>query len=977
MMRKKLQGMAVIAALLALAFAMVTVSCPDPTGGGGGGSTAVEGVWENTGGQKITFSGSSFTRITGGSLDYKGTFSVNASTKTISFTITHVSTDGGSTWLNFGNLPTVGVLPATGEYNLILDGKQLIITYAGIISEKVVYQKAGTSTVATALVGKWVLESTPATVELDFTEYYLRRRTNGSSYTIYYTKETNKKIEIGTAPGEFTQDFCTSYTITGDTLTFTGGQSDTWYPSASFKKYVFPPYTPTPLTANQWADGVITGGSPGEVWYSFSVTNETTYRLWWNDSGNNGGNGTKSLNVKVSGYYSDGTSITSFTDTDTAWTTAKSFIAASSGTVYIKVAPYTSGYTGTFGIVYSTGTERPVVIFNPPATPLTVDQWEDGEITADSGGEVWYSLAVTNETPYYVWWNDSGYNYNIDNSSGNRLVTLNVQVSAFNNDGTPVTGFSNTNDAWITPKSITPTLGDTVYLRVTPNNQNGTGTFGIVYSAANTRPAMSIGPSDKIALTADQWANGSIAPASDGEVWYSFDVTSDTTYRVWWNESGSNGNGLFKTLDVKVSAWYGSKGDNIFYDIDAGWAAAQTIAPTADGTVYLRVIPAASGNTGTFGIVYSAATTRPNVPFVPPEPPNPITLTANKWENGEITNSTREVWYSFTVTSGTYYLWSNDGGYNSGDGWSKTLPNAQVSVWYSDGTSIFTNANNNIWNTAGTISSTSNTTVYVRVTPYGEAIGTYGIVYSTANAKPFDVPSDTIALTAGQWADGEIPNGSDKFVWYSFPVTSGTYYYLWWNQAGGGYGDGSKTLGVTVRTYYSDGTAITTGDGWTTARTFTPNATQAGTVYVLVTPSTSSGTGTFGVVYNTANTRPMNPSGGIQLTENQWMNGEITSSNKEIWYSVPVGSGYTYIWWNDQGQGDNSKTLNVKVSGYYSNGNSLEGGFTDVDSAWSGYRQIYVAQAGTIYLKVTPYYNNDTGTFGIVYSSGTTRPTVP
>jgi hypothetical protein len=110
---------------------------------------------------------------------------------------------------------------------------------------------------------------------------------------------------------------------------------------------------PIPLTAGTWADGNITSTASGSaIWYSFEVTSGTTYYVWWNDGYSSGGNGSKTLDIYVSAYYSNGSSI--FTEIDSAWSSAKSFTANSTGTVKLKVYPYTSGRTGTFGIVYST-----------------------------------------------------------------------------------------------------------------------------------------------------------------------------------------------------------------------------------------------------------------------------------------------------------------------------------------------------------------------------------------------------------------------------------------------------------------------------------------------------------------------------------------------------------------------------------------------------------------------------------------------
>jgi hypothetical protein len=110
---------------------------------------------------------------------------------------------------------------------------------------------------------------------------------------------------------------------------------------------------PIALAADVWKDGSVPSAS-SVVWYSFSVTSGTTYYVWWNDRASNGGDGTKTGDVKVSASYSSGTSI--FTNEDRGWRISQSFTANTSGTVKIKVEPYSnsSSYTGTFAIMYST-----------------------------------------------------------------------------------------------------------------------------------------------------------------------------------------------------------------------------------------------------------------------------------------------------------------------------------------------------------------------------------------------------------------------------------------------------------------------------------------------------------------------------------------------------------------------------------------------------------------------------------------------
>lgn len=148
----------------------------------------------------------------------------------------------------------------------------------------------------------------------------------------------------------------------GTGTNYNGGS--TMLPTASMTLYarwvIMPNGTegsPYPLTANTWSNGsIINSASGSAIWYSLNVVSGTIYYMWWNDSYD--GNYTKTLDVKTSAYYSNGTSI--FTDVDSGWTNARAFTATSTGTVKIKVIPYTSGNVGTFGIAYNTNNTRPI-----------------------------------------------------------------------------------------------------------------------------------------------------------------------------------------------------------------------------------------------------------------------------------------------------------------------------------------------------------------------------------------------------------------------------------------------------------------------------------------------------------------------------------------------------------------------------------------------------------------------------------------
>ena len=113
---------------------------------------------------------------------------------------------------------------------------------------------------------------------------------------------------------------------------------------------------PVQLVENVWAAGEITTPG-GESWFSFEVTAGTTYRLWWNDS--HQGNSTKTMDTAVCAFFPDGTSI--FTGSDSQWNSPRIFTPTQSGTVMVRFTGWFASSTGTFGIVYSTGTTRPAV----------------------------------------------------------------------------------------------------------------------------------------------------------------------------------------------------------------------------------------------------------------------------------------------------------------------------------------------------------------------------------------------------------------------------------------------------------------------------------------------------------------------------------------------------------------------------------------------------------------------------------------
>jgi len=105
---------------------------------------------------------------------------------------------------------------------------------------------------------------------------------------------------------------------------------------------------PFPLTENKWTNGNI---KQGEIlYYSFNVILGTSYYVWGNDSMD--GNYSKTADIRVNVEGNSGTIIS----LDDFWSIPGTFIANYSGTVKLKVIPYSSG---SFAIAYNKTNTRP------------------------------------------------------------------------------------------------------------------------------------------------------------------------------------------------------------------------------------------------------------------------------------------------------------------------------------------------------------------------------------------------------------------------------------------------------------------------------------------------------------------------------------------------------------------------------------------------------------------------------------------
>jgi uncharacterized repeat protein (TIGR02543 family) len=147
------------------------------------------------------------------------------------------------------------------------------------------------------------------------------------------------------------------------------------------------PTSATPLTNGQWKDDNFTVGTRGKM-YSFPVTYDQKYYVWWNEEGIYGDN-TKTQDVTVYTLHSsDKSSVPNkYLSTTYQWffawdsNSVMEFTALANGTMYLWVTPAAASATrtGTFAIAYSTTNTRPEPTPEPSVDPALNGTWVDSD----------------------------------------------------------------------------------------------------------------------------------------------------------------------------------------------------------------------------------------------------------------------------------------------------------------------------------------------------------------------------------------------------------------------------------------------------------------------------------------------------------------------------------------------------------------------------------------------------------------------
>lgn len=612
----------------------------------------------------------------------------------------------------------------------------------------------------------------------------------------------------------------------------------------------------------------------------------------------------------------------------------------------------------------------------PPSSSelLTAGVWKNGEIT-ETIKTIWYRFPVNAGKSYRFWWND------VIQGDGDK--TLDIQVSAFYSDQD--FAFEKIDSAWTTARSIAPKADDTIYIKVISKNEGDTGTFGVVFveGGSTQKPDTIVYPdsADMETLTLNTWKQYEFT-IDVQEIWYKVtNLSSLGYYHFWWNDSKEGNGDVDVTVDVEVTAWTSGK-STIFPRTDSGWVKPKTIYEFdifPSSAIWVRVTPKTKGATGTFDFnctYASSSSYAPEWPFLAPK--NAKGMTVAQWENGEIKeNLNGESWYTYTADATANYLWWND----SKDGNGAATLDVQVDAWRVSGTTptkISITYNDDAWKSSKTMANIAvGNDIYLRVRPkVTDETGTFDILYNTSNVRPWLKTSKTTELTIDKWNYGEITDESNEEEWHSFKVEADETYYVWGNiKYSDNYGDGTVTLNAGFYAFDDKGKLLHNSGNWWNARKEI-KAAEDGMIYIKVFPDNTydDRTGTYGILYSKTNTRiptfTLPPASEITtLNAKEWKDGNITTAGGEAWYTFDTATGDNYfkIWWNDKGEGDGSKGLDVIVSAWYKNGDGLYTSNNYKDSGWLKSDRIDKTGINTVYIRVMPKNKGETGSFCITY----------
>jgi hypothetical protein len=220
-----------------------------------------------------------------------------------------------------------------------------------------------------------------------------------------------------------------------------------------------------------------------------------------------------------------------------------------------------------------------------------------------------------------------------------------------------------------------------------------------------------------------------------------------------------------------------------------------------------------------------------------------------------------------------------------------------------------------------------------------------------------------IQLTENQWANGNISMSSGQ-QWFTFTATAYTQYI-------------HITFGTLTDLYVqiSDSNGSTVGSNtnmYNSTRYTSRSLTSGQRYYIKVWPY--SGNGTYQIAFNTSSSAPSTGGGGtwtpdgyspIQLTENQWANGNISMSSGQQWFTFTATAYTQYI------HVTFGTLTDLYVQVYDSSGSTVGSNINMYGS--TSYTSRSLTPDQKYYIKVWPY--SGSGSYQTAFNTSSTPPT--
>jgi hypothetical protein len=320
-----------------------------------------------------------------------------------------------------------------------------------------------------------------------------------------------------------------------------------------------------------------------------------------------------------------------------------------------------------------------------------------------------------------------------------------------------------------------------------------------------------------------------------------------------------------------------------------------------------------------------SGTTDDNTGF---DPKAVVRLTKDIWVQGAFSEFSRQAWYQFTSEAGqTSYLQVNSGGYGNG---TKTCTSVYAYVFGEDG-GLFTWNQPNNWSALKPILTNTTQQIYVLLTTTSYSTGTtYAIKAITAGGTQADM---SLFATAGPtWINLE----------WQAPTADIGFYRLYRadNTADATY---QQIATLEKTTSYRNTNLISGTEYKFRICSYDPQSQSEGPLSVPVSSACVT------EIQNIPTDVPYD--------------GNISSEEKK-WFAFDAAAEAIYeISWNDAGQGDGTKSGDIKVSAYTETATML---FSNQDSAFVTPKTISTATAEKVYILVVPYYTSSTGTFTLL-----------